>query len=93
VCNDSDYFLSGPLDIRVKHATPEPAEGVFNHLKCAKIVTTAPSDTGKSAIYKRLQQGPSEKILDDRPEPNPNILPIPLIYDGFGHFLDIMDTQ
>jgi hypothetical protein len=31
--------------------------------------------------------------LDDRPEPDPNIPPIPLLYDGFGHFLDIMDTH
>ncbi|KIM81444.1 hypothetical protein PILCRDRAFT_787677 [Piloderma croceum F 1598] len=35
---------------------------------------------------------PSEKILDDRPEPDPDIPPIPLLYDGFGHFLDIMDA-
>lgn len=27
VCNDSDFFLSGPLDIRGKRATPSPADG------------------------------------------------------------------
>jgi hypothetical protein len=51
-----------------------------------------PSDTGKSATYKCLQQEPSEMILDDCPELDPNIQPIPLLYDGFGHFLDIMDA-
>ncbi|KAI9463956.1 hypothetical protein BJY52DRAFT_1184371 [Lactarius psammicola] len=30
------------------------------------------------------------KILDDRPEPDCDIPPIPLLYSGFGHFLDIM---
>lgn len=56
-------------------------------------MTTAPSTTGKSDIYERLQQQPSEKILDDRPDPDPDIPPIPLLYDGFGHFLDIMDAR
>jgi hypothetical protein len=90
VCNDSDFFLSGPLG---KHAAPEPAEGVFDRLKRAKIVTTAPSTTGKLAIYEHLQYQPSEKILDDRPEPDADIPPIPLLYHGFGHFLDIMDAR
>jgi len=27
VCNNSDFFLSGPLDIRGKLATPSPADG------------------------------------------------------------------
>jgi hypothetical protein len=31
--------------------------------------------------------------LDDRPEPDPDIPPIPLLYGGFGHFLDIMDAH
>jgi len=53
----------------------------------------APSDTAKSAVYEQLQQEPSEKILDDRPEPDADIPPIPLLYEGFGHFLDIMDGR
>ena len=44
-------------------------------------------------VYERLQHQPSEKILDDRPEPDPDIPPIPLPYDGFGHFLDIVDAH
>ena len=91
--NDSDFFLSGLPDIRGKRTAPELAEGVFERLKRAKVVTKAPSDTGRSATYERLQQDPSEKILDDRPEPDPDIPPIPLLYDGFGHFLDIMDAR
>jgi hypothetical protein len=89
MCNHSDFFLSGTLK---KRAAPEPAN-IFDRLKRAKIVTTAPSTTGKSDVYERLQHQPSEKILDDRPEPDPDIPPIPLLYDGFGHFLDIMDAR
>ena len=83
-CNHSDFFLSGSLG---KRAAPEPAD-IFDRLKRVKVVTTAPSTT-----YKCLQYQPSEKILDDRPEPDPDIPPIPLLYDGFGHFLDIMDAR
>ena len=82
-----------PLDIRQKRALSEPAEDIFDRLKRARIVTKAPSDTAKSTIYENLQKEPSEKILDDRPEPDPDIPPIPLLYEGFGHFLDIMDGR
>ncbi|KIM72228.1 hypothetical protein PILCRDRAFT_99398 [Piloderma croceum F 1598] len=78
----------GPLG---KRTAPEPTD-IFDRLKCAKFVTTVPSTTGKSDIYQCLQHQPSEKILDDCPEPDPDIPPIPLFYDSFGHFLDIMDT-
>ena len=85
--------LSNPLDIQQEFPLSEPAEDIFDCLKRARIVTNAPSDTAKSAIYEHLQQEPSEKILDDRPEPDADIPPIPLLYEGFGHFLDIMDGR
>jgi hypothetical protein len=84
---ESDFFLSGPG----KRKLSEPNEGVFNRFKRTKPVTTAPSQTGKSSTYLDLQNNPSEKILDDRPQPDADIPPIPLLYDGFGHFLDVMD--
>jgi hypothetical protein len=31
--------------------------------------------------------------LDDRPRSDSDIPPIPLLYDGFGHFLDFMDGR
>jgi hypothetical protein len=68
------------------------AEGVFDRLKRPKIVRNAPSDTAKPAVYEPLQQQPSEKIFDDRPEPDADIPSIAL-YKGFGHFLDIMDGR
>ena len=46
-------------------------ESVFDRLKRAKImiVEGAPSYTAQPEVYESLQQDPSEKILDDRPEP------------------------
>jgi hypothetical protein len=81
------------LDIRGKRAASEPAERIFERLKRARIVKIRPSETAKSAEYESLQKQPSEKIFDDRPGPNADIPPIPLLYDGFGHFLDIMDAR
>lgn len=46
---------------------------------------------GQLQEYQKLQQDPSHKILDDHPIPAADMLPIPLLYDCFGHFLDIVD--
>lgn len=74
-----------------KRKPGEPAEGVHDRLKRTRLATTAPSDAGKPSLYLNLQNDPSEKILDDRPHPDADIPPIPLLYVGFGHFLDVMD--
>ena len=55
-------------------------------------MVNAPSTTAKPEIYETLQQEPSEKIFDNRPEPEANIPSVALLYEGFGHFLDIMDS-
>jgi len=83
----SCFFLSGSG----KRKPGEPAEGVHDRLKRTKLATMAPSDAGKPSLYLNLQNDPSEKILDDCPHPDADIPPIPLLYDGFGHFLDVMD--
>jgi hypothetical protein len=83
----------GSLAIQQKRALPEPAEDILNRLKRAKIVTWAPSETAKPAVYEHLQQETSEKIFDDRPAPEPDIPSVALLYEGFGHFLDIMDGR
>src|SRR5947208_2917852 len=51
------------------------------------------SSAGQSDVYERLQKDPSERILDDRPAPDADISPIELLYDGFGHFTDIMEGR
>jgi len=84
-----DFFLPGPG----KRKLSGLAEGVFDRLKRTKLVKNAPLETSKSSTYQNLQEDPSEKILDDRPQADAEIPPIPLLYDGFGHFLDIMDGR
>ncbi|KAF8343363.1 hypothetical protein F5887DRAFT_1283597 [Amanita rubescens] len=66
-------------------------EDILYRVKRAKIVTIAPSSAAKPDISETLE--PTEKIFDDRPEPDPNIPPVALLYEGFGHFLDIMDGR
>lgn len=73
-----------------KRKPGEPAEGVHDRLKRTRLATMTPSDAGEPSLYLNLQNDPSEKILDDRPHPDADIPPIPLLYDGFGHFLDVM---
>jgi len=86
-------FSHETLGIGQKRALPGPSEDVFDRLKRAKIVQGSPSYIGKSATYQRLQRDLSEKVLDDRPEADADIPPIPLLYEGFGHFLDITDGR
>ncbi|KAI9464032.1 hypothetical protein BJY52DRAFT_1184435 [Lactarius psammicola] len=69
---------------------PESVD-VRSQLKRTKVATEQPSSLAKSQNYKELQRHSHERILDDRPEPDCDIPPIPLLYSGFGHFLDIVD--
>jgi hypothetical protein len=53
-----------------------------------------PSTTAKPEVYELLQKDePSERIFDDRLEPDPDIPSVVLLYEGYGHFLDIMDGR
>jgi hypothetical protein len=72
-----------------KRALSEP-ENIFDRLKRTKLATISPSTTSKPAEYQTLQKDYFEKILDDRPGPD-DIPPISLLYEGFGHFFDIID--
>jgi hypothetical protein len=54
----------------------------------SKIFTAAPSQMGEMIEYKSLQLDPAVRILDDRPSQD-LVPPASLLYDGFGHFLDI----
>ena len=78
--------------IQQKRTLHEP-DDIFSCLKRAKIVTTAPSTTAKPEVYEPLQLELFEKIFDDRPKLEPDIPSVALLYEGFGHFLDIMDGR
>ncbi|KAH9077703.1 hypothetical protein EDB83DRAFT_2285803 [Lactarius deliciosus] len=75
-----------------KRSIPQPQPGdVHSQFKRTKVATQPPSSLARSQTYIDLQRDSRERILDDRPEPDRDIPPIPLLYSGFGHFLDIMD--
>jgi hypothetical protein len=78
---------------RKRALSEEELEDPLLRIKRAKIVTIAPPSTGKPDVYEYLQQDPAEKTFDDRPEPDVNIPSVALLYQGFGHFLDIMDGR
>ncbi|KAK2463915.1 hypothetical protein APHAL10511_004087 [Amanita phalloides] len=84
--------LPDMTDIPRKRGALGSPESILDCFKHAKIMKELPSVTGRSATYERIQEDPSEKILDDRPQPDTDIPPISVIYEGYGHFLDIMDA-
>jgi len=53
------------------------------------ITDEAPSVTAKLENYIKSQNDPNKRILDDRPEKDDLIAPIPLLYQPFGYFHDI----
>jgi hypothetical protein len=73
-------------------------EGVLGKRICSvdfvqssKIIKTSPSQMGEQREldeYRSFQQNPATMILDDRPVED-SIPPASLLYDGFGHFMDI----
>lgn len=77
------------IPTKQKHSFVE--ETIFDHIKHTKLTTTALSTTGQPSKYEHIQRMPSKQILDDCPEPDADIPPILLLYDGFGQFLDIVD--
>ncbi|KAH9167059.1 hypothetical protein EDB89DRAFT_1910268 [Lactarius sanguifluus] len=76
--------------VRIPSVIPYvPQQGdVHSQFKRARIATEPPSSLAKSQAYVNLQRDSRQRILDDRPEPDHQIPPIPLLYSAFGHFLD-----
>ncbi|KAH8977111.1 hypothetical protein EDB86DRAFT_2863378 [Lactarius hatsudake] len=62
-----------------------PAGGLDIH--GAKNFDDPPSMIAKPFKYKSLQNHPSQRILDDRPQAD-SVPPLSLLYDGFGYFMD-----
>jgi hypothetical protein len=79
-----------PLEIRRKLVHRPSKTSLYQVFKRQKVVTMAPSELAKPSTYESMQKLSTCRILDDRPEPDLDIPPIPLLYEGFGHFLDIM---
>ncbi|KAG2015221.1 protein kinase subdomain-containing protein PKL/ccin9 [Coprinopsis cinerea AmutBmut pab1-1] len=74
-------------DTGLKRSAPE---SVFqlDALKRARVVTESPSQLAHKWIYESLQRQSTQRIFDDRPEPDSEIPPLALLYQGFGMFMD-----
>ena len=87
---DPDSYLSGSIfcvqfaAIQRKRPLSEP-EDMFERFKRSKTVMDAPSTVGQRSAYESLQRDPSQKIFDDRPEPDPKFAPGNSIYNGECH--------
>lgn len=64
---------------------------IFERPKRMKLATISLSTAAQQSKYESDQNTPFEKILDDRPVQDADILPVLLLYDGFGGFQDIVD--
>jgi hypothetical protein len=61
----------------------------FEQAKRAKLIALAPSDASKPSYYQKMQGNASQRILDGCPLADVDIPSAPLLYSGFGHFVDI----
>ncbi|KAI6026740.1 hypothetical protein BKA83DRAFT_4247357 [Pisolithus microcarpus] len=96
----SEALVDGHIHVLVQAPPVVPqkrerstSDDLYERAKRSKIVITPPSTVGKPDVYQSLQKDPSEKIFDDRPKPDRDVAPAALLYEGFGHFLDIMDGR
>jgi len=76
---------------RKADAAPEPDD--FEEAKKARLTALAPSDASKPVYYQHMQENASQRILDDRPSADLEVPPVPLLYSGFGHFVDIYNGR
>ncbi|KAF5309833.1 hypothetical protein D9619_010327 [Psilocybe cf. subviscida] len=61
----------------------------FQRHKRTRLAQEAPSKMALPSQYDKIQANPEEKIFDDRPQPDPLIAPIALLYHFYGEFHDI----
>lgn len=78
----------GPATGHSIPAKRKPRDEYFERFKSCKLANIMPNDLSEYPKYSELQKDQEEKILDNLPEPDLDIPPLPLLYRGFGHFLD-----
>jgi len=86
VCPLSFSLISSLID-----TSPRTEEKQFRYYTEAPRATLAlarPSNLNTLSNYQQLQLDPGQKILDDFPQPDLNIPPLALLYNGFGRFDD-----
>ncbi|KAI5992722.1 hypothetical protein EDD15DRAFT_2368000 [Pisolithus albus] len=85
------HVLVQPPRVVTQKRERSTSDDLYERAKRSRIVLAAPSTAGQPDFYQSLQKDPSQKILDDCPKLDSDVAPAALLYEGFGHFLDIMD--
>ena len=69
---------------------PEPEDEYLERVKSRRLAKAVPHELNDHSVYEILQGSQKERVLDDCPEPDAVIPPLPLLYHEFkfGHFLD-----
>lgn len=84
-----------PDNLKGEKRPHQEADDVVEHTKRAKIANEPPSSLAQPRYFREWRRDPKECILDHRRDYNephgdtPDLPPISLQYEGFGHFLDI----
>ena len=83
-------YLTSPFPgISVQPQPPTPPTSIVNRLINLDIGAGPPSMVAKLENYKKLQEKPKTRVLDDRPNRDRPIVPTPLLFQPFGYFRDI----
>ena len=82
-------FMSPFPGIPVQPQAPFVSTSILDSLRHLHITKEAPSVAAKLENYSKSQKDSRKRILDDRPEKDDLIAPIPLLYQPFGYFRDI----
>jgi len=76
------------LFIDTSPRTEEKQFSYYTEAPWATLALARPSNLNTLSTYQQLQLDPGQKILDDFPQPDLNIPPLALLYNGFGRFDD-----
>ena len=86
MCLLSFSLISSLIDTSPR--TEEKQFRYYTKAQRARLALARPSNLNAFSAYQDLQLDPEQKILDDFPQPDLNIPPLALLYNGFGRFYD-----
>jgi len=86
VCPLSFSLIFSSIDTSPR--TEEKQFRYYTEAPEAMLSLAKPSNLNIFSTYQHLQLDPKQKILDDFPQPDLNIPPLALLYNGFGRFYD-----
>ena len=87
--NPMNYLTSPFPGSSVQPQPPTAPTSIVDRLRNLDIAGHPPSFVALLKNYRKLQEKPETRILDDRPNRDERIAPTPLLFQPFGYFHDI----